>query len=264
MKKRLDIALFQRGLVNTHSKAQSLIMAGKIKVNGAIETKAGHNTKDTDIIEIIEDVCPYVSRGGLKLAHALKKFDITVKERICLDVGASTGGFSDCLIKSGAKLVYAVDVGKGQLDDTLSKNPKLKFIPHTNARNLTPDIFDAIPSERFDFTHRKCSGLRPSLAAIDVSFISLELILLPVIRSLEKPADVIALIKPQFELERKHAPKGVVKNPDYRTQVIEKLQTHLKEKIFPLHKVQDKGIIPSPIKGAKGNIEYLWHIKIDK
>lgn len=250
MKKRLDITLVERGLCKTRAKAQALIMAGRVKVNEKIQSKAGYGVKTEYEISVSEDACPYVSRGGLKLEYALKNFDIPVKKRICVDIGVATGGFSDCLIKYGAKLVYAVDVGKGQLDSNLTKNTKLKFIPNTNARYLKPDIF-APP---------------PDLAAIDVSFISLTKILLPVINCLKKPADIIALIKPQFELCPKKVPKGVVKNEIYRNEAVKKLQDFL----ISLGKIQkdakhfslkSKEIIPSPIKGAKGNVEYLWWIR---
>jgi 23S rRNA (cytidine1920-2'-O)/16S rRNA (cytidine1409-2'-O)-methyltransferase len=249
MRKRLDIALVERELIKTRSKAQALIMAGKVKVNDTVQSKAGHNIKDSDKIEILEDLYPYVSRGGLKLEHALKHFKIEVKDRICLDVGASTGGFSDCLLQSGAKLVYAVDVGKGQLDSNLAKNPRLKFMPFTNARYLKPKLFD----------------LPPTVAVVDVSFISLKLVLPAVIKSLKAPADIIALIKPQFELTRKQAPGGIVKDENYRKQAVENLRNFLVNSLLgsdPKSKFTDKGVIASPIKGAKGNIEFLWYIKL--
>jgi 23S rRNA (cytidine1920-2'-O)/16S rRNA (cytidine1409-2'-O)-methyltransferase len=247
MKKRLDIALVERGFAETRSKACALIMAGKVKVNGLVRTKAGFALKEGDEISIVEDLCPYVSRGGLKLEFALKHFKVSVENRICLDIGVATGGFSDCLIKHGAKLVYAVDVGKGQLDSSLAKNPKIKFIPHTNAKYLKPKIFCPLA----DF------------AAIDVSFISLRKVLIPVINCLKKPASIIALIKPQFELEAKKVPKGIVKEENYRKEVVENLQNFLKQVASQQNiSLTDKGVTPSPIKGAKGNIEYLWQIAV--
>lgn len=249
MKKRLDIALVEKGLVKTRAKAQGLIMAGKVEVNGSVCTKAGFPIKEKDEISITKNICPYVSRGGLKLEFGLKHFGINVENRICLDVGCATGGFGDCLSKSKAKLVYAIDVGKGQLDSLLAKNPRIKFIPYTNAKYLKAEMFSPPP----DF------------AAIDVSFISLEKILIPVITCLKRPADVIALIKPQFELEPKKVPKGVVKNELYRKEAVENLRNYLKRiqsQIKPNISLRDKAVIPSPIKGAKGNIEYLWWLRV--
>lgn len=254
MKTRLDCAAVARGLFPTRARAQAAIMAGKVAVNGKIAEKAGHGVKAEDKIEVLADPCPYVSRGGLKLKAAIAAFNITVKGRVCLDVGVATGGFTDCLLKEGALKVYSVDVGKGQIDDGIKKHPKVVFIPGTNARFLKPDLFDPLPS----------------LAVIDVSFISLKLIIPPVINSIAGHADIIALIKPQFELERKQVPKGVVRLEKSRMEAINILRdflfAHPHARLTPHssppapHAIAESGLIPSPIKGAKGNIEYLWHL----
>lgn len=247
MKTRLDCAVVDRGLFPTRSRAQAAIMAGKVAVNGKVAEKAGHGVKAEDKIEVLADPCPYVSRGGLKLKKAIDDFNITVKDRVCLDVGTATGGFTDCLLKEGAGKVYSVDVGKGQIDDGIKKNPKVVFIPGTNARFLKPDLFDPLPS----------------LAVIDVSFISLKLILPPVINSIAGHADIIALIKPQFELTAKQVPKGVVRLEKSRMEAINILRDFLftpRASHLALHNLVESGLIPSPIKGAKGNVEYLWHL----
>jgi 23S rRNA (cytidine1920-2'-O)/16S rRNA (cytidine1409-2'-O)-methyltransferase len=246
---RLDNALVERGIMPSRAKALGAIMAGTVKLNGQIETKAGKSVKEDDTIELVQNACPYVSRGGLKLKAAIDAFSIDVKDRVCLDVGAATGGFTDCFLKEGAKHVYAIDVGKGQFDYNLSKNPKVIFIPNTNARYLSADIF---------------GGDLPTIGAIDVSFISLKLILPPVINSMEKSSDIIALIKPQFELSRKEVPGGIVKDDTIRLKAISSLKEFIlanKELNLP---VSDCGIITSPLKGAKGNIEFLWRLKVEK
>ena len=159
MKTRLDLAAVDRGLFSTRARAQAAIMAGKVAVNGKVLEKAGHGVKTQDKIEVLAGHCPYVSRGGLKLKKAVDDFNIPVKGRVCLDVGTATGGFTDCLLKEGALKVYSVDVGKGQIDEKIKKDPKVVFMPQMNARFLKPGLFDPLPS----------------LAVIDVSFISLKI-----------------------------------------------------------------------------------------
>ncbi|MFH1618876.1 MAG: TlyA family RNA methyltransferase [bacterium] len=295
MKKRLDMAAVERGFFPTRAKAQAAIMAGLVKVNGKPAEKAGQPVDEASAIEILSDACPYVSRGGIKLKAGLEAFGISPAGKICADIGAATGGFTDCLLKEGASKVYAVDVGKGQLDEGLKKDPRVVFIPETNARRLRPDIFSP----------------QPSLAVIDVSFISLRLILAPLMKALAPEADVIALIKPQFELEPKKAPGGIVRSEEHRLQAIQSLRDFLPafnsapgrlgppygapqktgglrhargDRPAPPHfqalplesapkklcvgvmpdasrlSVTESGLIPSPIKGAKGNVEYLWHL----
>ncbi|MCG2725698.1 MAG: TlyA family RNA methyltransferase [Elusimicrobia bacterium] len=242
MKTRLDIACVERKLFESRRRAQGAIMAGLVKINDVIADKAGRPVKDEDVIEIIKPVCPYVSRGGLKLKGALDGFNIKVKNKICADIGVATGGFSDCFLQEGAKLVYGVDVGEGQIHEKIKDNPNFNFIPQTNARFLKSEFFNPLPV----------------IIAIDVSFISLKLILGPVFNSCAKNSDIIALIKPQFELEKRDLKRGIVKSDEIRLKAVELLREFVK-KNFP--KIKEKGIIDSPIKGAKGNLEYLWHLK---
>lgn len=239
MKIRLDVACVERGLFESREKAQASIMAGLVTVNGKPADKAGKPVKETDSIETVKSDCPYVSRGGLKLKGALDRFKIEVKDRICLDVGVATGGFTDCFLRAGAKKVYAVDVGEGQIHEKIKAEPRVVFIPQTNARFMKPGLFPE----------------KPRLCAIDVSFISLKLILGPVFDCLAAGGLVVALIKPQFELEPKDLKRGIVKSEELRLKAVEELRRFLSEK---LKGFEEKGLIDSPIKGAKGNTEFLW------
>ncbi|MBU2572732.1 MAG: TlyA family RNA methyltransferase, partial [Elusimicrobia bacterium] len=193
MKTRLDVACVERGLFESREKALRAIMAGLVLVNGLPADKAGRAVREGDVVELVRPDCPYVSRGGLKLKGALDNFKISVKGKICLDVGVATGGFTDCFLQEGAQKVYAVDVGEGQLHEKIKNDPRVIFIPQTNARFLKPEMFPE----------------KPELCAIDVSFISLKLILGPVFDSTAPAAQIIALIKPQFELEPKDLKKGI-------------------------------------------------------
>lgn len=239
MKTRLDVACVERGLFESREKAQASIMAGLVTVNGQPADKAGGPVKETDTIESAAAGCPYVSRGGLKLKGAIDNFKIGVKGRLCLDVGVATGGFTDCFLQEGAAKVYAVDVGDGQLHEKIKKDPRVVFMPQTNARFMKPGIFPE----------------PPQLCAIDVSFISLKLILGPVFECMAAGGQVIALIKPQFELEPKDLKKGIVKSDELRRKAVVELRTFLSEY---LKDFEEKGLMDSPIKGAKGNIEFLW------
>jgi 23S rRNA (cytidine1920-2'-O)/16S rRNA (cytidine1409-2'-O)-methyltransferase len=239
MKTRLDIACVERKLFESRVKAQASIMAGLVRVNGVLADKAGKTVIETDIIELIRSDCPYVSRGGLKLKGAIDSFKIEVKDRVCLDVGTATGGFTDCFLREGAGKVYAVDVGEGQIHEKVRNHPKVVFMPQTNARFLKPEMFPE----------------PPELAAIDVSFISLKLILGPVFNSASPAARVIALIKPQFELQPQDLKKGIVRSDETRLKAVETLRSFVKENF---KNVEEAGLIESPIKGAKGNIEFLW------
>ncbi len=239
MKTRLDIACVERKLFESRVKAQACIMAGLVTVNGLPADKAGRTVKETDLIEIVKSDCPYVSRGGLKLKGALDAFKIEVKGRVCLDVGVATGGFTDCFLQEGAAKVYAVDVGEGQIHEKVKNNPKVVFMPQTNARFLKPELFPE----------------PPELAAIDVSFISLQLILGPVFNSTAPGARVIALIKPQFELQPQDLKKGIVRSDEARLKAVETLRTFVRDNF---KNVEEAGLIDSPIKGAKGNVEFLW------
>ncbi|MBU2530788.1 MAG: TlyA family RNA methyltransferase [Elusimicrobia bacterium] len=242
MKTRLDIACVERKLFESRKKAQGSIMAGLVKINGVIADKAGRPVKDEDTIEIIKPLCPYVSRGGLKLKGALDEFNIKVKDKICADIGVATGGFSDCFLQEGAKLVHGVDVGEGQIHEKIKDNPSFNFIPQTNARFLTPEHFNVLPE----------------VIAIDISFISLKLILGPVFNSSAKHSDIIALIKPQFELEKRDLKHGIVKSEEIRFKAVELMRDFIKEN-YPA--IKEMGLVDSSIKGAKGNLEFLLHLR---
>jgi 23S rRNA (cytidine1920-2'-O)/16S rRNA (cytidine1409-2'-O)-methyltransferase len=244
---RLDILLTNRKLVKSRSTASDLIKNGLVKVNGEIITKPAKDYLDTEndknkiIINILEQP-KYVSRGGLKLEKALAEFQIDSKDLIVLDVGASTGGFTDCLLQKGAKKVYAVDVGTDQLDKSLLNNPQVISLEKTDIRNLKTLSTD-LSSEKE----------KPSLAVIDASFISLELILESTANLLAEKAKIIALIKPQFETQKEAKNKsGIVKTDILREQVLEKIKNHCQK--INLKVLQ---VIDSPIFGGSGNKEYL-------
>lgn len=242
IKKRLDVACVERGLFESREKALRAIMAGLVTVNGRPADKAGQPVKEADAVELVRDDCPYVSRGGLKLKGALDAFGLDPRGHICLDVGVATGGFSDCFLQGGAAKVYAVDVGEGQIHEKVKNDPRVVFMPQTNARFLTPGLFpDA-----------------PQLCAIDVSFISLKLILGPVFGAMAPGGEVVALVKPQFELQAADLRKGIVKDEETRLKVMEDLRAFLKDN---LPGVEEQGLADSPIKGAKGNLEFLWLLR---
>ena len=216
-------------------------MAGSVVVNGRPADKAGQPVKDEDAIELAGPACPYVSRGGLKLKGGMDGFKIDARGKICLDVGVATGGFTDCLLQEGALKVYAVDVGDGQIHEKIKNDPRVVFMPQTNARFLAPGMF-AEP---------------PELCAIDVSFISLRLILGPVFNVLVPGGEALVLVKPQFELEPGDLKRGIVKTEELRLKAAENLRAFLRENIPGF---EEKGMMDSPIKGAKGNLEFLWYL----
>jgi len=234
---RLDQLLVERELAESRTRAQALILAGKVRVGGEIASKPGAQVHTDAAIEIIEPDHPYVGRGGLKLAHALDRFGIAVEGAVAIDIGASTGGFTDCLLQRGAARVYAIDVGVGQLHWRLRNDPRVIVRERCNARYLRPDDFP----ERFD------------VATLDVSFISLKLIL-PALAPLLRPsADVVMLIKPQFEAGRSEVGrKGVVRNPAVRRRILEQFWNAMDD-----HGWLPIGLVASPIAGPAGNIEYL-------
>ncbi len=236
-KKRLDLILLERGLVKNRQRAKSLIMAGAVFSEGKRLDKAGMAVDPATNIEIKMADHPYVSRGGVKLEAVLDRFAIEVEGRKILDIGASTGGFTDCLLRRGASGVTALDVGKGQIDWKLRNDPRVKLIEKFNARDIAPDTFD----EKFD------------VVTIDVSFISLELILRPVAEIVAPGGYVIALVKPQFEAGREEVSKGgIVKDPVVHEKVTQKIREFGKGLGFGL-----VGDIESPITGAKGNKEFF-------
>jgi 23S rRNA (cytidine1920-2'-O)/16S rRNA (cytidine1409-2'-O)-methyltransferase len=236
-KQRLDVALVERGLCGTRSKAQSLIMARRILVNGEHVDKAGANVADDDELRIEELEHPWVGRGGMKLAHALREFGISVDGKVCADIGASTGGFTDVMLKNGAKKVYAIDVGYGQIDVSLRNDPRVVNREKVNARYLTAADFDDV----IEFV------------SIDVSFISLKLILPAVATFLR--GELVALIKPQFEVGKADVGKGgIVRDETKRAAAVEAVVAFAREIGFDV-----RGVIESPVKGAEGNVEYLMH-----
>jgi 23S rRNA (cytidine1920-2'-O)/16S rRNA (cytidine1409-2'-O)-methyltransferase len=244
MKRRLDVACVEEGLFETREKALRAIMAGQVLVNGRPADKAGQAVRDGDEIGLSGPACPYVSRGGLKLKGALDAFGVDAAGRTGLDIGAATGGFADCLLQAGAKKVYAVDVGEGQLHERMKADPRVVFLPQTNARFLSPALFPE----------------KPDLCAIDVSFISLKLILGPVCSVMAPGGRVVALVKPQFELGPADLRRGIVKTEELRQGVMAGLRAWVAEN---LPAVKEKGLMDSPIKGAKGNLEFLWLLELE-
>lgn len=238
MKIRLDKLLHEKNITDSREKAKALIMAGKILVNKEKIDKPGTLVSEESEIQIIGEKLPYVSRGGLKLEKALKSFPLSVENKVILDIGASTGGFTDCALQNGAAKVYAVDVGYGQLDWKLRSNEKVVSMERTNARYLEKESFQ----DQIDFV------------TTDVAFISLTKIL-PAIKRVLKPdgGEAVVLIKPQFEAGREKVGKrGVVKDPRVHLEVINNIVSFSKEEGFII-----KGLTFSPIKGPEGNIEYL-------
>ncbi|NLP34215.1 MAG: TlyA family RNA methyltransferase [Clostridiales bacterium] len=241
MKQRLDVLLVNRNLADTIEKAKAIIMSGNVFVNGQREDKAGSAFPDDVQIEIKGSNLKYVSRGGLKLEKAIESYDITLKDKICMDVGSSTGGFTDCMLQNGAALVYAVDVGTNQLAWKLRQDERVVTMERTNIRYLTPDQI----ADRITF------------ASIDVAFISLTKVLIPVRELLEERGEVVCLIKPQFEAEReKVEKKGVVRDPKVHIEVIEQVILHATTIGFDCLDLDF-----SPIKGPEGNIEYLLYLR---
>ena len=238
---RLDVALVNGGYAESREKAKALIMAGIVFVNNQKCDKAGDTVKQEDVIEVRGAKLPYVSRGGLKLEKAIKSFDISLNNCVCADIGASTGGFTDCMLQNGAAKVYAIDVGYGQLAWKLRCDERVVNLERTNFRYVTSEQVD-LP---LDF------------ASVDVSFISLSHIL-PVMRTLMKDGGrAVCLIKPQFEAGKEGVgKKGVVRDKNVHIAVIEKIFTLLKENLFTL-----LGLTFSPVKGPEGNIEYLCYIE---
>lgn len=237
--KRLDLLLVERGLAESQEKAQGLILAGRVLVKGLVAEKPGHRVT-VDAYIVLEAPFPYVSRGGLKLEDALRRFRVDMRGKVAADVGASTGGFSDCLLQHGAARVYAIDVGYGQLAWSLRQDPRVIVLERTNIRYL-----ESLPEP-------------VELAAIDVSFISLELVL-PAVKGLLKPTgEVIALVKPQFEAGRREVRGGVVKDPTVHRRVLKKVARLAKDPKFRI-----LGIAPSPLLGPAGNVEFFVHLSLD-
>jgi 23S rRNA (cytidine1920-2'-O)/16S rRNA (cytidine1409-2'-O)-methyltransferase len=235
---RLDKLLVDKGFAPTRERAQSLVLAAKVLVNGLIVTKAGQKVSEDSEIRIIADPIPYVSRGGLKLEHAIRAFSIEVSGRVAMDVGSSTGGFTDCLLSFGARRVYAVDVGYGQLALKLRNDHRVIALERKNIRYLPAEL---VPEP-------------VQIAAIDTSFISLKLVIPSVLNFLEAEAVLVALIKPQFEAGREQASKGAgaIRDPRIHEEVCDALAKFTAGLGFDV-----EGIIPYPVLGPKGNREFL-------
>ncbi|MFH1076688.1 MAG: TlyA family RNA methyltransferase [Pseudomonadota bacterium] len=239
-KKRLDILLVEHGLAETRQKAQALILAGQVQVDGKLSDKSGVKISEESTLSIHNKNLPYVSRGGLKLEAALDHFQVNISGLSCLDVGASTGGFTDCLLQRGAHSVVCVDVGYGQLHWKIRNDPRVTVLERTNIRYLADNSF----SIAFD------------IAVIDVSFISLKIVIPKVFSFIRQSGHMIALIKPQFEVGKGEVGKGgVVRNPEQHDKVLKDLSCFFKNHGLVLH-----GILPSPILGPKGNKEFLAYL----
>jgi 23S rRNA (cytidine1920-2'-O)/16S rRNA (cytidine1409-2'-O)-methyltransferase len=241
---RLDTVLVERGLVASRERARALILAGHVRVNGEPVTKAGAPVANDAMVVIETPDHPYVGRGGIKLAHALETFGVRADGRLALDIGASTGGFTDVLLQRGASRVVALDVGHGQLDWKLRTDPRVEVLEHLNARTLSPDQLPP-DARRFD------------IVTVDVSFISLRHIL-PVLPPLLAPgADVIVLVKPQFEAGREEVGKGgIVRDPEVQARVVEEVASAA-DRIG----LRRMALVESPITGAEGNREFLLHLR---
>lgn len=240
-KTRLDVLLVERGFAESRQKAQAVIMAGQVFVSGQRSDKPGTAVANDAPVEVRGAALRYVSRGGLKLEKAMKTWPITLAGKVCADIGASTGGFTDCMLQNGAERVYAVDVGYGQLDWRLRNDPRVVCLERTNARYLSTD---EVP-QPLDF------------ASIDVSFISLKLIFPALYQLLKEGGEIACLIKPQFEAGReKVGKKGVVRDSAVHLEVLEHFLDHARENDFTV-----LGITYSPIRGPEGNIEYLGYLR---
>lgn len=241
MKERLDVLLVKRGLAPSREKAKAIIMSGVVFVDNVREDKAGTSFDEKVIIEVRGKTLKYVSRGGLKLEKAMDAFGVKIEGKICMDVGASTGGFTDCMLQNGAVKVYSVDVGHGQLAWKLVQDERVVCMDRTNIRYVVPEDIDDI----IDF------------ASIDVSFISLTKVLLPVKQLLKDNGQIVCLIKPQFEAGRENVgKKGVVRDKKIHTQVIENVIEYAKSIGFGILNLDF-----SPVKGPEGNIEYLLYLQ---
>ncbi|MDD3240096.1 MAG: TlyA family RNA methyltransferase [Lachnospira sp.] len=240
-KERLDVLLVNRGLAESREKAKTIIMSGIVYVDGQKEDKAGSNFPEEAVIEVRGNTLKYVSRGGLKLEKAMANFDVSITGKICMDVGSSTGGFTDCMLQNGAVKVYAVDVGHGQLAWKLRNDERVICMEKTNIRYVTPDQIE----DRIQFS------------SIDVSFISLTKVLGPVKELLADDGQIVCLIKPQFEAGREKVGKhGVVRDKAVHLEVIEKVIDFAISIGFEVLNLEF-----SPVKGPEGNIEYLLHLQ---
>lgn len=234
---RLDQLLVEKGLFTSRERAKAAIMSGKVFINDIKVDKCGEKVPEDAKVEYRGEQMPYVSRGGYKLEKAMKSFNISLNEKISMDIGASTGGFTDCMLQNGASKVYSIDVGYGQLAWKLRTDPRVVCMERTNIRYVTPEDIDDLAE----------------FASIDVSFISLTTVIPPILSLLKPQGEIVALIKPQFEAGRdKVGKKGVVREEKTHVEVINKIVDFLEKNNLTI-----KGIDYSPIKGPEGNIEYL-------
>ena len=234
---RADVALVSRGLAASRERAQALIGSNLVLLNGKTLSKSSAKVSESDLLEVLGSDHPYVSRGGLKLEKALSAFEINASKAVCMDIGASTGGFTDVLLQNGASLVYAIDVGTGQLDPSLENDPRVISMEHTNARELCPDMF----------------AQQPSLAVMDVSFISIRLILPAAFGVLGESGRMVSLIKPQFEAGPKNiGKKGIVSDPKIHIEVLRQIVDFV-----PALGWRVRALDFSPITGTSGNLEFL-------
>lgn len=241
MKERLDRLMVERGLAGSRERAKALIMGGKVLVGGSAVTKAGAMVAQDAQITLKEADIPYVSRGGLKLEAAIREFSIDFAEKTAMDVGASTGGFTDCMLKHGASRVYAVDVGYGQLDLKLRQDPRVVLFERTNIRHFErariPEDID--------------------IASVDVSFISLKTVMPRILEFVRPGGEIVALIKPQFEVGKGDVgKKGVVRDEKKRQEAVKSVEEHMRSLGLSI-----EGLMESPVKGPKGNIEYLIYLR---
>ena len=241
-KKRLDALLVEQGYAQSRERAKALILAGDVTVNGKVATKAGDMFSEEASIALKQADCPYVSRGGFKLEKAIKVFGLNLKDKVCIDVGSSTGGFTDCMLMSGAQKVYAVDVGYEQLAWKLRQDPRVVVMERVNARYLKAEDFSPLPA----------------FASMDVSFISLKLII-PALKELGVQ-EIAALIKPQFEAGKdKVGKKGIVRDPEVHREVLRQVTEDIRKIGY-----RAADITYSPIRGQNGNIEFLGHFILDE
>jgi 23S rRNA (cytidine1920-2'-O)/16S rRNA (cytidine1409-2'-O)-methyltransferase len=238
---RIDLLLVERTMAESRERAQAMIFAGQVLVNGQKVDKAGALVPDNSDIRILGKRLQFVGRGGVKLDHALREFHIAVEDKTALDIGASTGGFTDCLLQHGCKKVYAVDVGYGQLAWKLRQDPRVVVIERTNIREMAASLLP----EKVD------------MAVMDVSFISLEKVIPSLLKFLMPASDLVALIKPQFEVGKEKVGKGgIVRDEAARTAVVERIKKCVQDLGFEV-----KGVIPSPILGQDGNAEFLLYCR---
>jgi 23S rRNA (cytidine1920-2'-O)/16S rRNA (cytidine1409-2'-O)-methyltransferase len=246
-RRRLDLLLVERGLAETRSKAQALLLAGRVRVgagDGArLDRRPGDLVDSAIQVDLVERA-PFVSRGGEKLAAALDAFGIDPSGRVCLDVGASTGGFTDCLLRRGASRVYALDVGRGQLAASLRDDPRVVSLERTHARRLDPADAEAVELPE-----------RPSLAVVDVSFISLTRLLGGISARLTPDGEIVALVKPQFEAAPRDVPRGVVRDPGVRAAAVARVRAHAEGLGLSV-----RGEVESPLVGSAGNHEWFLHL----